>query len=347
VKLKLKHKKIELVSYKHDEDLTKKYYYFLMHHYDGDTRINQYIPELKRLLSPDNPFFNFAIIKNFVAIDDNKILGHVSAIKDKRLDKVGIIGFYDCINDIQISNLLLDNAVKYLRDNNCSIIRGPINLSIWHGYRFIENQKRNPTLFDPFNKDYYVKFWQDFGFKIIERYVSAVRSDFNYVLPYTKSQYEINIKEGFKIREFDKNKSEEELKLIYNLSKRIFYDSWNQVDISFQEFYYIYKNILDKIDPYFFEIIETKESEPVGFSFAIPNPFIEEQLILKTMGVLKEYQGKKLASTFMYSQHTKAKEKGYNECYYPLIRIGNNISKFPYQGYEIITNYVSFELIFN
>ena len=334
----------KIIEYTHEDECVDKYMDLLRQLYNSDLRINNHVLETKKLLYHENPFFNYATIKNFIVAKNDIIIAHASAIIDKRNLGVGMIGFFDCIHDIKVSNMLLHSAIEYLKQNGCKIIRGPINLSIWHDYRFIETLKRKPTIFDPFNKEYYIDFWKDYGFKIAEKYVSAVRSDFNFVFPYTKNAYEENLKKGFKIREFSKKNSKEDLKIIYGLSKQIFEESWNQVDISFEEFFFIYEPFIDKINPYFFEIIETNVSKPVAFSFAIPNPLIKNQLILKTMGVLKEYQRQKLAATFMYSQHLKAKERGFTECYYPLIRRSNNIEKFPYQGYEIITNYVSFEL---
>ncbi|MBU0628438.1 MAG: GNAT family N-acetyltransferase [Nanoarchaeota archaeon] len=336
--------KSKIIEYEHDTICIEKYISFIKHLYKNDPRVNSYTNEIYNLLSEYNPFFKHAKIRNFMAIGENGILGHVSAIIDSRLKGVGIIGFYDSIQDINVSKLLLDNATNHLKLNKCNVIRGPINLSIWNGYRFIENLKRKPNLFDPFNKDYYPDFWKEYGFKVAERYISAVRNDFNHVIPHTKENYKSALNEGFRIRNFDKEKAESELKIVHYLSSQIFKDSWNIAEISFEEFYYIYKDIIKKADTSFCEIIEDKDSNPVGFCFSIPNPSIKKQVILKTLGILSEFQGKGLAAALLYSQHIKAKEKGFREFYYPLIRVGNNVTKFPYEGYEIITNYASFEL---
>jgi hypothetical protein len=53
---------------------------------------------------------------------------------------------------------------------------------------------------------------------------------------------------------------------------------------------------------------------------------------------------KNIAGALLYSQHVRAKKEGFKEFYYPLIRVGNNVTKFPYEGYEIITEYEVFEL---
>lgn len=333
---------MEIISYKFEDDILEDYLNFLAEQYKEDKRTKSFIKEVKKQLSKENPFFKNGKICNFLAKEENKTLGHCSAIIDYRNKETGLIGFYDCINDTEVSNNLLDRAINYLKESGCNTIRGPINLSIWHNYRFIKKNDREPEIFDPLSKDYYITLWKNKGFREASNYVSAVRTDFNYVIPYTEEGYEKILKEGYKIRNY--KSAEIDLIIVLNLANKIFEGSWNYVQLTYEEFYYLYKDILPIINSEFFEIIENPKKEPVGFCFSLPNPYKKDQIILKTIGVLKEYRQMNLAAALLYSQHTKAKKLGFKEFYYPLIRVGNNVTKFPYEGYKIITEYLTFEL---
>ena len=127
-----------------------------------------------------------------------------------------MIGNYDCVEDEQVNDKLLDKCINWLKSKGCSKIRGPINLTIWHNYRFISKCKKKPDIFDPFSKDYYIEFWKKKGFINAGKYVSAVRQDFNYVIPFTEKAYNQIQELGFKLRDFDKNSIISELKIILN-----------------------------------------------------------------------------------------------------------------------------------
>lgn len=340
---------INILQYSHEAGPLRKYIEFIRSFYSDvyDPKlIEYYTKNVLRLLSDNNPFFKYAKIKNFLAWENKNVLGHISAIIDERLKKenIGILGFYDCVQNLSISNELLTRAIDYLKDSGCKKIIGPINLSIWHGYRFIDKMERSPTIFDPFNKPYYIDFWQRHGFKISERYVSAVRENFDYVITPTKEMHDLNIKRGFRIRSLDPKRLHSDLRIIHELSNKIFDQNKNFIRLSFDEFEYLYKDTLNKLEPSFVQIMENEEHIPAGFAFCLPNPFIPGQIILKTLGVLKEYRRQGIAATLIYSLHRKAKEEGFKEFYYPLIREASAVTKFSFKGYKLITHYVSLEL---
>jgi hypothetical protein len=333
---------MEIITYTHEQKYIERYCDLLSRLYSEDERITAQLAEIKKQLSDNNPFYKYGKIVNFIALRDDEVVGHCSAIIDSRNSNIGLIGFYDVINDESISNELLDNAITYMKSEKCSVIRGPTNLTIWHNYRFIVKNKRAPDIFDPFSKNYYHDFWLKKGFKVASQYVSAIRTNFNHVIPHTKAAYENCIKEGYHVRRFKKENND--LDNVLNMANAIFEDSWNYVALSYEEFNYLYEDLLNKIDTKYFEIVEDKDNKPIAFCFTIINPYHDDQIILKTIGVLKEHRNNHIAAALLYKQHLTAQKEGFSEFYYPLIRVGNNVTKFPYQGYEIITEYVAFEL---
>ena len=128
------------------------------------------------------------------------------------------------------------------------------------------------------------------------------------------------------------------------LANSIFQDSRNFVKLSENEFTSLYEESISQIEPNFVEIVETLDKKPVGFCFSIPNPRNKTQMMLKTIGVIPSYQRSGVGSALLYSQHKKAQDSGFEEFYYPLIRVGNNVTKLPFIGYTIVTEYHSFTL---
>ena len=335
---------MKIETYVHEEDKINQYLNFFKRHYP-EQQLNQHVSQIKKLLDKKNPFFKNGELINFLAKEKDNVLGHCSAILDKRNKDVGLIGFYDCVEDIDVNNELLKNCINWLNKKGCSKIRGPINLSIWNNYRFVIENKRNLEIFDPISKKYYVKFWESKGFNISKKYISAIRSNFTKIISDTeKDHFQLNEK-GYTIRSFNTKNPFEDLERIWHLSNEIFLKSWNFVPLTFKEFMYIYDDIIESVDLSLSEIVEDLNANPVGFCFTLINPDNNKQLILKTLGVLPEHRQKGIANALVHSQHIKASEKKFLEFYYPLINQENNISKMSKEDCDIITEYATFELI--
>ena len=89
--------------------------------------------------------------------------------------------------------------------------------------------------------------------------------------------------------------------------------------------------------------LEDSRRNPVGFCFALPEKGNPKRLILKTLGVLSEYRKQGLAAALLHAIHVRAQEDGFAECYYPFILEGNAVTKFPYEGYTMVSSYVAYE----
>src|SRR5690606_5944110 len=69
--------------------------------------------------------------KRWILKENNKIIGRIAAFySSKHLNdsmKVGGIGFFECINSQKAANLLFDTCKKWLEENGCEAMDGPIN----------------------------------------------------------------------------------------------------------------------------------------------------------------------------------------------------------------------------
>src|SRR3989344_226601 len=307
-----------------------------------------YIGYIKELINKNNPSFRFIKIKNFIAYKNEEVIGHISSIIDSRLKEnknfIGLIGFYECIKDDELSSLLINKAVKYLKDENCDVIRAPIDLTIWHNYRFVIDQKETDSfILEPLTKNYYVDQFKREGFNFSIEYASAERTDFNTILDYTKKDYEEVIKEGFVIRDLTKKSFKDDILSIYRLVNEIFQDSWSFVKISEEEYLYIYEDYKNMIDNILIQIISDKNGKDIGFCSSIIDQKNKNTIVFKTIGVLPDYQNKKIGAALLYSKHKKAQDMGISNAIYALIKIDNNVSKLPYPGVKVIRKYVTLE----
>jgi len=91
---------------------------------------------IREQLSPKkNPFFEHAESALFTAWKDGRLCGRISAQVDhehlKRYgDATGFFGFFDTLDDPEVSKALLDAAQAWLKQQGMQRIRGPLSLSI-------------------------------------------------------------------------------------------------------------------------------------------------------------------------------------------------------------------------
>ena len=338
---------INIKEYIFEENYQRDFLNLMKKLYRNYNHADSYIAYINKIIKPDNPSFKFIKIKSFIAYDNEKPIGHISAIIDSRLNQdnvpIGIIGFYECIEDNKISSLLIKKAVEYLKKEFCKIVHAPIDLTIWHPYRFAIDQKENePFVLEPLSKDYYISQFKNEGFEIKIEYGSAERIDFNTIISYTEKDYESTIGEGFQIKELTKDNFREGLISIYKMVNEIFRDSWSFVNVSEEEYMYIYENYEKNLNNLMIQIISNKEGEDVGFCSSIVDS-INNVIVLKTIGVLPEYQNKRIGAALLYYQHKKAKDMKLSKEIYALIKLGNIVTKLPYPGIKIIRKYVGLE----
>lgn len=126
--------------------------------------------EQKGLLNKKkNPFFKHAEADYFLAYKDGKLSGRIAAIKndlhnETHSDKVGFFGFFECFDDQEVANALLDKAYNWLKEKGLESMRGPANFSSNDVYgMLVEPFDVSPMLMMPYNPPYYLTLLENYG----------------------------------------------------------------------------------------------------------------------------------------------------------------------------------------
>jgi hypothetical protein len=90
--------------------------------------------ELEMMDKTKNPVFNNAEAEYFLAFKNNEIVGRIAAIvnwvevKEQSKNKVRF-GWYDVINDIEVSKKLIEAVIDFGKERKLSFIEGPVGFS--------------------------------------------------------------------------------------------------------------------------------------------------------------------------------------------------------------------------
>jgi hypothetical protein len=118
-----------------------------------------------------HPFYKTGIAHNLLAFKDGKPAGRLTAIinhthNQKYNDKLGFFGFFECINDPDVSKALFEAGFHWLRQQGMTAVRGPANPSLNYTCGMLTDAFDKPPVFQmTYNREYYPALVEASGFK--------------------------------------------------------------------------------------------------------------------------------------------------------------------------------------
>ena len=230
---------------------------------------------------------------------------------------------------------LFNKVFEELKKEGIEIIIGPLNGTTW--YRYV-TEKRNgkPFLLEPWNEDYSVSLFEKLDFKHLAGYISTVMEGMN-----SNGRKNLN-KKIEKLKKFDyykdiKVESAENkdlmavLNKVYDLTVEAFKNNFLYSELEREIFLKMYLSYEDKIIKKFFKMLYFKD-ELIGYVFGIPD-YTElgykgkiDTIILKTIAVSPEYNGKGMGYILINSLVEEAEKEEYENVIYALMH-ESNVSK--------------------
>jgi len=134
--------------------------------------------DIKEVFDPqkNKQFRHGSCIRWILKDDQGNLIGRVAAFINKRTasdNKTGGLGFFECINDQNASNLLMDTCKNWLQNQGMEAMDGPINFGDrdkWWG--LLVDGFIHPTYGMNFNPPYYQQLFENYGFRnYFEQYV--------------------------------------------------------------------------------------------------------------------------------------------------------------------------------
>ncbi|MCA9180677.1 MAG: hypothetical protein KDA51_04470, partial [Planctomycetales bacterium] len=118
-----------------------------------------------------HPFYDRNPHANFIAFKDGKPAGRITALvnhghNERFEEKRGFFGFFESIDDPEVSNRLLAEACRYLVGQGMTDVRGPCNPGLNYELGLlVEGFDSPPTFLMTYNPRFYERLICDFGFE--------------------------------------------------------------------------------------------------------------------------------------------------------------------------------------
>jgi GNAT superfamily N-acetyltransferase len=224
---------------------------------------------------------------------NNEIVGRIAAFYDKKTalakgnkQPTGGIGFFECINDQELANLMFDTAKNWLSSKGMKAMDGSINFGErdrWWGL-LAQGFEYEPNYRMPYTHPYYIQLFENYGFKLYFRQYTfwrAVTDPLPEIYAAKAERIEKDPNYAFQcLRKNDLEKFAEDFRYIYN---KAWVKHAGVAQMSKSQALAIIKSMKPILDP---DIIwfAYYSNEPIAFFIMIPEL---NQIIKHLNGKLK------------------------------------------------------------
>lgn len=172
----------------------------------------------------ENPALNYSEAQQFLAYKNGKIAGRIAVIINHKEEKeLGIrkvrFGWLDFIDDKEVSEALINEAIKFAKEKNIDKIEGPMGFTNLDKAGMLTfGFDKLATMIGIYNEDYYPKHLENIGLKKEKEWVEF-EIVFPEVLPEKVEKFNDLIKEKYKLKVLKFNNKKEILPLVEPMFK--------------------------------------------------------------------------------------------------------------------------------
>ena len=341
---------LTLISIKevNDKKTLNDFVDFIYENYKGD---KNFVPPLrsdyiKYVQGVDNDLNEAGPNTKYICYDDDKVVGRLlvgvnNIINEYHGFKEGYISLFECVENYEYAEKLLDKAIEFLKSHGMTKVKGPLSLPGGEDNRgfIVDNFDAQPFIMNTYNKKYYNDFFIKYGFeKYFDCYAykdtieNADIERYEKLVPYAMKKFDFRV-DNINLSNVDKDAMD-----IMNVLERALPREWDDFAPPREE---EIRKIVKQLVPFadsdlIFIARDNKTNEPIGFNITLPD---YNQAIKKMNGrlfpfgflkflyykrkinrlrffvlfVVPEYRKKGVTSVMYLKTYLNALKKGYTE----------------------------------
>ena len=232
--------------------------------------------ERKEALSSKHPYFKHAKWKAWVAFQDDKPVGRISAQIDdlhqqRYNNKTGFFGLIEAPDDDVVFSALFETAENWLREQGMQHIVGPFNLGINQEIGILtEGFDTPPCVMTSHSPRYYGASIERCGYQPAQELLAYELNIHTYTTPSTKLELIDRTAGRIKVRQLNRKTMEADFEVMRDIFNDAWHDNWNFVPFTREEFAAVGKEMLMVVPPDFLQIAEL-DGEPAAFIAMLPD----------------------------------------------------------------------------
>ena len=262
---------MECIRFEEEEKYIKDFLSLPKRLYSKDTNMEN-PKETERFLRGTHPLSAYFTLHKFLVYDEGKAVGRF-VITTYPEDETAYIGFFECVEDSDAARCLFDKACEYAKKLGYHRMLGPVDASFWNKYRLKINLfDRLPYTGEPYNKEYYLKLFEENGFAVCEHYTSNIfealkKEDKD---PLYDDRLRTFLGKGYKIISPAKEDFDKVIGQLYELLTELYSDFPVYKNVGYEEFSKVFSDYRYILNMDMVKMAYYKE-QPVGFFVSVPD----------------------------------------------------------------------------
>jgi len=247
--------------------------------YAGDPH---WVPPLKMavkdlLNKKKHPFYQTATTRAWIVSLDGSDVGRIMAINNHAFNKYhlmkkGFFGFYECIDNHDVSTLLLKTAEEALKKEGLDVMEGPMNPGTnYECGLLVDKHDDDPQIMMTYNPAFYETHMAKNGLtKAKDLLAYNVSMDFTMPKIIMDIAERTEKKSKVTYRNLNLKNWNKELDIMFEIYNSAWESNWGFVPMTKDEFYHTAKDLKSIVDPsmVYFALVEGKEA---GFMLTLPD----------------------------------------------------------------------------
>lgn len=238
-----------------------------------------------------NPVLNNAEYLLCLAEKDGEVVGRNliyvdNAFNEFNKSRVGFFGAFECINDADAAEALMETTESWLAERGMETVRGPIHptAEIWGFLK--EGFEESPVYMSPYNPPYYNTLLENLNYnRIMDLLVYEADAEKDYRLPERYERFArllLDRHPEIRVRRLNPKRLEEEADNIWRVSNSSYVGNWGYVPVDkniVEDMVKKLKPIIDSDAVWFVEdTSRLKADKVVGYALGFPdiNPAVQK-----------------------------------------------------------------------
>ena len=187
-------------------------------------------------------------------------------------DTTAYVGYFESVKSVKVCRLVFAHVERTAMACGIKHLLGPVDCSIWIGYRFKTNYFGNAYTGEPYNRAYYPYLWEQSGFSVCDRYFSngmrKIRNEdgrerfIRRIEQFKEAGYEFSTLYGHDFYET--------LQAIYELLISLYADFPGYKYVTYEQFRALFSSLKPVLRPEMVKLV-SKEGKLAAFFICIPD----------------------------------------------------------------------------
>ena len=231
--------------------------------------------ERREHLSSRNPYFAHANAKFWIAYNNEKPVGRISAQIDRLhgeryQDGTGFFGMLEAENDPHVFQALCSTVEIWLRQQGMQHIRGPFNLSVNEECgMLVEGFESPPMVMMGHARPYYAALLEAQGYQPIKDMFAYIM-DAVFDTPPFMEKVLARMGAGIRVRPLQRSRFEQEMETLRDIFNDAWSENWGFVPLTPAEFRHVASALKFLVDDDFVQIAEV-DGVPAAMIVVFPN----------------------------------------------------------------------------